>query len=63
MRKAPCKDCTNPDKKPGCHDKCDIYLTWKAGRDHIREQIYKDKQLYPIWSKKTEARIEGIRRK
>ena len=28
---SPCKDCTRPEKCPGCHDTCKDYRKWKKG--------------------------------
>jgi hypothetical protein len=40
---APCKDCIN--RNPGCHDKCEKYLTWKMKLNELNKarREYADK--------------------
>ncbi len=38
-----CLNCTGGKRHPGCHDKCDTYLTEKAAEDKRKEIIRKAK--------------------
>lgn len=33
---APCRACEA--REPGCHSKCDKYITWRSDRDRIAEK-------------------------
>ena len=33
MQKHKCNTCTGPEKRPGCHDHCEAYLSIKAAND------------------------------
>ena len=38
-KSSPCKDC--PDRKIGCHGRCEAYQSWRLGVDGvIQEKIY-----------------------
>lgn len=46
---SPCKDCTRPWKKPGCHDTCKDFAAWKAKGKQVnkaREEYMKSKYHY-----------------
>ena len=44
-----CLNCTDGKRHPGCHDKCDTYLTEKAAEDERKEIIRKAKLKASIY--------------
>lgn len=37
--KCPCRGCEPPEREPGCHARCEKYLTWKASKQEIKDKI------------------------
>lgn len=52
---APCKDCRN--RRPGCHDTCERYKTWRwkrseiLNRERLKRDAYTDHESQPYWRK------------
>ena len=44
MISAPCKGCTRPQKKIGCHGKCQEYIDFEKANGDLKEKIRKEKE-------------------
>ena len=40
-----CKNCTPPERHPGCHSTCPVYLKEKAEYDRCKEQLDKERAV------------------
>lgn len=49
--KIPCKDC--PDRKLGCHGKCDKYSEYRKCQDEANAKRHKAQKAIPIDPKKS----------
>lgn len=61
---APCKKCTSETgRKPGCHSKCEKYISYKAAMEEKRELVRKAKEEYrPVSIRKRKSiRMKGAK--
>lgn len=45
---APCHGCERDQKKPGCHDKCTYYASWKSALEAVNKKRKEYNSLPPL---------------
>lgn len=47
QERSPCKHCTEETGRyPGCHSKCDAYISFRSDMDEMKEKISKGREHY-----------------
>lgn len=58
MQKHKCNVCTRPEKRPGCHDHCEVYLSIKAANDAEKNADRGKNDAYRYFMEQTSKNVD-----